>query len=403
MHNSVRKQFNLNYSDERYQKFLHTVNTAFGEEVAFRVAESPVFIPLDLGRQMVEAVREVCDNILQPEFLAQCSKAVPDHLNVPNETDHTEFLQLDFGICEDGNGGLTPRLIEMQGFPSLYYYQHMLGEAYRRHYDVPPNFHHKFGRITEADYIEMMRDIIIGHSNPENVVLLEIEPHKQNTRIDFWGTRKYTGLKVLCLSDLKREGRDLYYLDDHGNKVGIERVYNRVIFDELDRNQGLPREWNLTEEVNAEWVGHPNWFLKLSKYTLPFLNSQYVPESIFMNELKEIPKDLENWVLKPLYSFSGQGVKIDVTKEDLESISRPEDFILQRKVHYASAIETTDPGEYAKCEVRMMLIWNKSWDRPLLVNNLLRLSKGVMVGVRYNKGKNWVGSSVGFFESESGL
>jgi hypothetical protein len=248
-----------------------------------------------------------------------------------------------------------------------------------------------------------MRGLIIGDSHPDNVVLLDIEPEKQNTRIDFWGTRKYTGVKVLCISKVKKEGRDLYYIDDDGKKVGIERIYNRVIFDELDQRTDLPREWDLREEMNAEWVGHPNWFLRLSKYTLPFLKSQYVPDTLFLNELKSIPDDLENWVLKPLYSFSGQGVKINVKREDIESINNPDNFILQKKVNYHPGIETLDPSDPAKCEIRMMLIWNNEWDRPRLVNNLVRFSKGEMVGVRYNMGKDWVGSSVAFFESQSGL
>jgi hypothetical protein len=402
MHKEVRKEYNASFTEERYQAFLRTVHTAFGEPVTFRVAESPVFIPLDLGLQMVEAVNEIVDNVVQPEFIAKCAGAVPAHLDVPNETPHTKFLQLDFGICME-NGKLVPRLIEMQGFPSLYFFQHMLGESYRRHFDIPANFHHKFGRITEADYIELMRGLIIGDSHPDNVVLLDIEPEKQNTRIDFWGTRKYTGVKVLCISKVKKEGRDLYYIDDDGKKVGIERIYNRVIFDELDQRTDLPREWDLREEMNAEWVGHPNWFLRLSKYTLPFLKSQYVPDTLFLNELKSIPDDLENWVLKPLYSFSGQGVKINVKREDIESINNPDNFILQKKVNYHPGIETLDPSDPAKCEIRMMLIWNNEWDRPRLVNNLVRFSKGEMVGVRYNMGKDWVGSSVAFFESQSGL
>ncbi|MBK8554314.1 MAG: hypothetical protein IPL65_00425 [Lewinellaceae bacterium] len=281
------------------------------------------------------------------------------------------------------------------GLPVVVLFQHLLAESYRRHFEIPADFHHKFGGLGEADYIEMLRQVIVGHSKPENVVLLEIEPEKQNTRIDFWGTAKYLGIKVLCLSKLKREGRDLYYLDDSGQKIGIERIYNRIIFDELDRRSDLPREWDMLSEVNAEWVGHPNWFFRISKYTLPFLNSNFVPETLFLNEIKSIPNDLENWVLKPLF-FLRPGVKININRQDVESVNDPENFILQRKVNYKAAIETLNPAEPSKCEIRMMMLWEKNWEKPKLVNNLVRMSKGEMVGVRYNMGKDWVGSSVAF-------
>jgi hypothetical protein len=154
----------------------------------------------------------------------------------------------------------------------------------------------------------------------------------------------------------------------------------------------------MTTEVNAEWVGHPNWFFRISKHSLPFIESDFVPKTLFLNELKAIPDDLENWVLKPLFSFSGQGVKINITREDVESVKDPSNFILQRKVDYIAAIQTNNPAEPSKCEIRMMMLWAKGWPAPRLVNNLVRMSKGEMVGVRYNKGKDWVGSSIGFFE-----
>jgi hypothetical protein len=243
-----------------------------------------------------------------------------------------------------------------------------------------------------------MREVIVGNSKPENVVLLEIEPEKQNTRIDFWGTAQHLGIKVLCLSKVLREGRDLYYLDEQNRKIAIERIYNRIIFDELEKRNDLPRAWDMTTEVNAEWVGHPNWFFRISKHTLPFMQSAFVPETHFVSDLKTIPTDLENWVLKPLFSFSGQGVMINVNREDVEKVDDPSNFILQRKVEYVAGIETLNPEEPSKCEIRMMLLWNKNWEKPRLVNNLIRMSKGEMVGVRYNKGKDWVGASVGFFE-----
>lgn len=398
MHKDVRHRFNAAFTPEKYEAFLHTVNTAYGEPVTFRVCETPVFVPRDLKNKLLQGVDDICSVITRPDFREKSAAAIPPHIQVPNEADHTVFLQLDFGICRDAEGNLTPQLIEMQGFPSLYFFQHLLAEAYRKHFDIPADFHHLFGGIDENGYVELLREVIVGNSRPENVILLEIEPEKQNTRIDFWGSEKHLGIKTLCLSKLRREGRDLYYIDEAGRRIGVERIYNRIIFDELEKRADLPREWDMFSEVNAEWVGHPNWFFRISKHTLPFLQSDFVPQTLFVNELKSIPDDLENWVLKPLFSFSGQGVMVNITRQDVENVDDPSNFILQRKVHYIPGIETPNPEEPSKCEIRMMLLWDKDWPAPRLVNNLIRISKGEMVGVRYNKGKDWVGASVGFFE-----
>ncbi len=395
---NLRKKFNAEFTEAKYEAFQHTMNTAYGEPCTFRLCETPVFVPKSLKRHLMEAVREICHTINRPEFKRTSQAAIPAHLNVPDEDAHTMFLQLDFGICRGPRGNLIPQLIELQGFPSLYYFQHLLAESYRQHFDIDPELHSLFGGLDSERYLSLMKETIVGESKPENVILLEVEPEKQNTRIDFWGAQKHLGIKVLCLSKLRREGRDLYYMDDAGRRVGVEKIYNRIIFDELEKRADLPREWNLTEPVNAEWIGHPNWFFRISKHTLPALRNPYVPETQFLTSLKSIPDDLENWVLKPLFSFSGQGVKVNITREDVESVDDPSNFILQRKVQYISGVETLDPAEPSKCEIRMMIVWKKGWSEPKLVNNLIRMSKGEMVGVRYNIGKTWVGSSVGFFE-----
>lgn len=398
MHKIARQHYNATFTPEKYQAFLDTVNTAYGEACTFRVSETPIFVPKSLKTQLLQGVEDICAVITAPGFRARSEAALPDHLRVPGEDNHSVFLQLDFGVCRDANGDFTPQLIEMQGFPSLYFFQKLLAESYRKHFEIPADFHYLFGGLNTEGYIDLLREVIVGGSKPENVILLEVEPEKQNTRIDFWGSQKHLGIKVLCLSKLKREGRDLYYLDDNGRRVGVERIYNRIIFDELEKRADLPREWDMTTEVNTEWVGHPNWFFRISKHSLPFIDSDFVPKTLFVNELKSIPDDLENWVLKPLFSFSGQGVKINITREDVESVDDPSNFILQRKVEYVAGVETPNPDEPSKCEIRMMLLWDKNWEKPRLVNNLVRMSKGEMVGVRYNKGKDWVGASVGFFE-----
>jgi hypothetical protein len=169
-----------------------------------------------------------------------------------------------------------------------------------------------------------------------------------------------------------------------------------VIFDELEQRPDLIGDYDLTQEVDVEWVSHPNWYFRMSKYSLPFLKNQYVPESYFVSELKSIPTDLENWVLKPLYSFAGSGVQVDVTPEAIAAVDKPEHYLLQRKVSYAPVLESPEGG--VKIEIRMMVMWPEGSDKPQVVTNLARLSRGKLIGVRYNKDFNWVGGSSAFFE-----
>ncbi len=393
----LRSAFNANFKEANYQAFLEDIEKSVNHRAPFKIAETPVFIPKYLTDQLLQACDELTEVLCRPDFKQMSQDTIlPDHF-VPNETDHTAFLSVDFGICEDEEGNLSPQLIEIQGFPSLFFYQHLCAMAYRRHFDIPDSMNHLFGGLTAESYSELLKGIIIGDAHPENVVLIDIEPEKQNTQIDFWATKKELGIEVLCVSDLKVEGKDVFYIGKNGRKIGVERIYNRVIFDELLRRPDLKREFYFPNDHNVQWVGHPHWFVRISKHTLPLFNSSFVPDSHYLHETV-IPDDLSNFVLKPLYSFSGQGVLINPTHTDIDAIPADQrsHYILQKKVKYAPIIQTLD--EPAKAEVRLMMAWEKDKPRPQVLTSLVRLSKGEMVGVRYNLGKTWVGGSIAFFE-----
>ncbi len=396
MISDIRKAFNENFSEAKYEALLNFIESKYHHRPPFNIAETPVFIPRPLKEKLFTACEEITDTLVRPEFLEQSKGALLSGQVVPNETPHTVFLQMDFGICRDEKGDYTPQLIEVQGFPSLYFYQFELAKAYRKFYDIPDHLNHLFNGITEEEYLKKLHRIIVGDADPENVVLLEVEPYKQVTQIDFHIAKHLLGIEIACVTDLKKEGQKVFY-EKNGKRIPVQRIFNRVIFDELIKRDDLRRDFYFIEDNEVEWIGHPNWFFRISKHTLPFLKSQYVPRSYFLNELEELPKDLENYVLKPLYSFAGSGVIINLNKYDLDRIKDPENYILQRKVYYEPVIPTLDVK--AKCEVRMLMLWEPGQERPLIVNNLVRLSKGEMVGVRYNKGKTWVGGSIGFFET----
>lgn len=386
----IRRAYNAGFTDERYESFKRDLERSAGCPSQFRLSETPVFLPDRLTRELVEAAHDVLAAVTSEEYLRQAGRAVPPGLNVPGDEGHTVFFQVDFAVVRGENGELTPRLIELQGFPSLYGFQWLLEREFRSHFPgIPADWTPYFSGLTAETYPAALRDVIVADCDPENVVLLEIEPEKQKTRIDFCVTEQLVGIRTVDALDVIERGGRLFY-PHQGREVPIHRIYNRVIFDEVER-KGLDLSHIFQRDLDVTWVGHPNWYLKISKFSLPFIKSRFCPPTWFVSDLRELPEDLEDYVLKPLFSFAGMGVEMGPSPERLRSLPDPENFILQRKVDYAAAIET--PDDPAKAEVRMMFVWK---DRPMLINNLVRMSKGQMMGVDFNKDKTWIGGTLAY-------
>jgi len=394
---SIRAAYNSKFTQDTYEAFLKDLHSKHTGGLDFRVAETPVFVDKAFKDKILSACESIVDVITGFNFKTLTSHAIPANVRVPNENEFSHFIAFDFGICENEQGELEPQLIEMQGFPTLFAYEVYVDAVTRKHFDIPTGYSAYLSNLNEASYIELLKDIIVGNHHPENVILLEIFPHQQKTRIDFYCTQDYLNIPIVCLTELIKEGNKLYYEKD-GQKIEVKRIYNRIIFDDLQQQSAEVQEKGklLLEDLEVEWAPHPNWFYRISKYTLPYINHPYVPKTRFLNEIKELPTDLENYVLKPLFSFAGQGVVIDVTLEDIEKVEDQENWILQRKVKYADVIVT--PNEPAKAEIRIFYFWKEGEARPIPTNNLARLSKGKMIGVRYNKDKEWVGGSLAYFE-----
>ncbi|HHS95155.1 MAG TPA: hypothetical protein ENJ45_01085, partial [Phaeodactylibacter sp.] len=376
----LRDQFNKQvFSPERYRRMQEIAEQSYGYKPDFRLAETPLFISNDLRNKILSACEDVVSVLCKSDFKEKTEAPLHDNnVWVPNEGEHTTFLQMDFAICTDEIGTLEPQLIEVQGFPTLYFFQELLAKAYRKAYDLPEHFSSRFHQLTVADYFEKLKQTIVGDTAPEQVVMLEIEPEKQHTYIDFLATHKELGIKVLCISKLKKRAKALYYLDEAGRAVPVKRIYNRVIFDELLKRNDLNRAFSFQDELAVEWVGHPNWFYRISKYMLPLIDSPYSPKSFYLHLLDSYPEDLENYVLKPLFSFAGEGVKLHVSRKELDAIKDRKNYILQKKVAYAPALKT--PTGKAKCEIRILLLWEKGQKHPTALNNMVRITKGEMVG-----------------------
>jgi hypothetical protein len=314
------------------------------------------------------------------------------------ETPFPACVVMDFAVTKNASDELEPQLIELQGFPSLFAFEILQDQTIRNNYTIPDGFTCYLNGYDEFKYINHLKTLIEGTNN-KHTVLLELYPHQQKTRIDFYCTQQYTEIPVVCISEIYAREHKLYYKRE-GTEFLIERIYNRLVWDELKTQTAdiqLKRDL-LLKDLEVEWVNHPNHFYRVSKYLLPFLSHKYVPETTQLNLLVNIPTHLEEWVLKPLFSFAGQGVLIDVTKEDISSITNKENWILQKKVTY-SPIVTTPTGP-AKAEIRLFCFYNPIEKKYIATNNLTRLSKGKMIGVDYNKTATWVGGSLAYFEND---
>lgn len=395
MISSLREKFNAEFSIEKYQAFLKNIEKDFGFAPTFRIAETPFFIPNDLKNKILEACKDVISFIQQPDFKEITQRSIDLNTSVPNEDTHTQFLAIDFGICEE-DGKIVPKLIEIQGFPSIFNFQFNLFQKLQSYYPFLQSVTPYLSDLNEESYLKLLKEVIVKDYIPEEVVLLEIEPEKQNTKIDFHYCSRDLGIPIICVTEIIKENKKLFYKNSDGKKIQIKRIYNRVIFDELDLRKDLKLAFSFEEELDIEWAGHPNWYTRISKFILPYLHGPYFIESRLLSEIKETPKDLENYVLKPLFSFSGSGVKFHVTEQDIDQVKEKDLFLLQKKVNYAPVIQA--PEGNVKVEVRILALWPEKDVQPTLVGNLVRLSRGEMIGVKFNKDKDWVGGSIGLFE-----
>lgn len=397
MISKYRKLFNEQFTPEKYQAFKDNIASDFNYAPTFRIAETPFFISRELKEQLIEGSNQVIAFIQEEQFKELTNKSLELNHIVPNEDEHTTFLAIDFGICEE-DGKIIPKLIEVQGFPSLYNYQIQLYNKFKNHYSFLDELTPFFNDPTEQQYLKNIEDVICNDHPKENVVLLEIEPEKQNTKIDFYYCNSDLGIPIVCVTEVIKRGKQLFYKNEIGIEVLIKRIYNRVIFDELDLRTDLTLQFNFSDDLDVEWAGHPNWFFRISKFILPLLKGPYFIDTTLLSELKAIPKDLENYVLKPLFSFSGSGVVFNVKNEDIEAVVDKELYILQKKVTYSPIVQS--PDGKVKAEVRVLCTWKKNDKSPTLLCNLVRLSRGEMIGVKFNKDKDWVGGTIGLFEKE---
>lgn len=396
MINDTRSYFNQQFTAHKYESYLDYFKSRYPGAIDFRMAETPIFIPHSFKKQMLSTGEYIIEQIKSKDFIENTNPALNKKFIVPNESRFPSCIVMDFAITSNENGTFSPQLIELQGFPSLFGLEVLQDMAFRSLYNIPNDYSPFLNGYERPQYLAHLERMIKGDSD-QHTVLLEIHPEQQKTRIDFYITRDLINIPIVCLSEIFEEDNNLFY-QRNVEKIQIDRIYNRVVWDDIikEKEDIQVKAAIFQKLLNITWVTHPHHYYRISKYLLPFLKHEHIPRTHFLNNITEIPSDLNEWVLKPLFSYAGNGVKINVTEDDIKNITNPSEWILQKKVNYASVIET--PSGPAKAEIRLFYFWDEPTQTYIATLNLARLSKNEMMGVGFNNSTAWVGGTIAYFK-----
>lgn len=393
----LRERFNREFTEKKFASFLERLDYRVRGKIEFRVCETPLFVPKAVQRQCEEAAVELALRAHDPDYLKRSDAALTPDITVPGQPERSAFVVVDFAMTVGPEGEIVPKLIELQGFPSLMGYQLFLAELVQEHFSLPPELSYINGGHTRSRFVDLLNRTIVAGHDPENVILMELDPWNQKTFPDFTAIHELLGIPVVDIREIKKEGERLYYRNARGVRVPVARIFNRAIVDEIERKgERLPFNWN--DELDVEWAGHPNWFFRISKFTLPFLDHPLVPPARFLSDLEEYPESLDDYVLKPLFSFAGSGVIVGPARARLDAIPEAQrgQYLLQERIEFGGVLKT--PEGDTKVEMRVMLIWPPDEERPLPVMGLVRTGRGAMMGVNQNRDMRWIGASCNFFE-----
>lgn len=388
-----RQLFNEQFTPALYADYQRELSSRLDTRFEFRLAETPLFLTDDFMRRAIDSANAIVEQLSDPALIERMKAAIPERWNTPGMDALPNFAQVDFAVVRE-NGTLVPKLIELQGFPSLTAFQviqrDVWTEVLGRMDGLDAPWSCWFSGLDRDSFLDLARRTIVGSHDPAEVVLLDLDPPRQKTSPDFAATKLLFGVEAVDPRDLTLRGRQLF----RGAKR-IRRIYNRIVFDELIA-KGIELPFDYRDELEVEWAPHPNWYWVWSKYSLPFLRHESVPRATFLSDLERVPEELSRFVLKPLFSFAGGGVNIDPKRADVDAIPDADRhaWCLQEKIDYEPALEAPD-GSGVKIEIRMMFLRPDDEPRLTLAENLVRLSRGRMLGVNFNKQFTWVGSSVG--------
>ncbi len=389
-----RERFNRAFTPERYQAYVDALERRTGGLIEFHLSETPCFFARDLMDRLVAAaedlVRQLLDNAT---YRAAADAVVPERYRVAGGEPLPTCVAVDFGLLETPIG-IEGRLVELQAFPSLYGFQPEMAATCMEAYALDNRLTPFLAGRDDAAYTALMHEALVGPHDPREVVLMDLAPAHQKTRPDFVATERRWGIRAIDPAEVVRDGRRLFYRRE-GALTRIARVYNRIIPDELE-HKGVTLPFDYRDDLDLEWIGGPDWFFRISKFSIPWLKHPWVPETHYLSDAAERPADRDEWLLKPLFSFAGSGIVFAPTDEQMAAIpaAARRQYILQRRVHFTPVIDT--PHGATQAEIRLMFVRCHDAYQPVLP--LVRMGRGRMMGVDYNKGLAWVGAAAGLID-----
>lgn len=399
---TYRSRFNEEqFSEAGYVELLARLDKRTRTSIGFRICETPCFFPKKLMEDMTETGRVLTHQLIDdPAYMALSDRAIPDRYRIPKDNPRPNFMTVDFGLVRGADGQLQPKLVEMQAFPSIFGYQDVLNQEYVKVYGLDKELEWRLGGLTAEGYWDVLRRTIVGDHAPENVVLTEVEPNSQKTLPDFHVYEDRLGIATVDMMSLRKHGRNLFY-EREGRWIRIDRIFNRAIVDELEQKR-IKLGFEYTDDLDVEWAGHPNWFFRVSKFSLPFLRHESVPPCVFLSDWfagnrSGVPEERERLLLKPLYSFAGRGIQFAPTDAELNAIpvDMRDKFLLQERMLFEPVIAT--PHGMTQAEVRVMYCWPEGETEMIPLISLVRLGRGLMMGVDHNRNQQWVGGSAAMF------
>jgi hypothetical protein len=430
----LRRDFNARFTAAAYARLKDRLDERCGTHVGFRVAETPVFLPAEMLDAMARTGAELTERLLaNPAYLAAAERSIPTGYRVAGNSAHPHFMTADFALVRSANGHLEPRLVELQAFPSVFGYQAVLAQEYRRAYSLGDELELFLSGLDEDAYWHLLRKTIVGDHDPRQVVLSEVTPLQQKTLPDFLVTAQRLGIALVDIAEIEPQGRRLRYRDAQGRWVQIRRIYNRAIADEMIARQVRLR-FDLEAEWDVQWAGHPNWYFRISKFALPWLSGTAgdaasqpsiqsvsppashtaVPPAAFLQDFLagpgyaalqragvRLPQQpatdavYQDLLLKPLYSFAGKGIVFAPSHAELEAIPLSErgQYLVQQRMRFEPTIET--PHGPTQAEIRILYAWPDGGAMTPAIS-LVRLGRGQMMGVDHNRDLEWVGASAAF-------
>ena len=393
-----RSDFNRRFTPEAYAALGSALERATGETIDFRVCETPCFFDRLLLEKMAAAGRDMTLALTGDKAYMQASGAsIPERYRVPVDKPQPNFMTVDFGFVREADGSMGFRLVELQAFPSVYGYQDLLSRLYIQTFDLAPELGWHLGGHSDESYWRLLKEVIVADHDPRTVVLLEVTPEKQKTRADFRITEQRLGIVTVDIAKVRKQGSGLFYVEG-GRSIPINRIYNRAIVDEIERESIVPG-FDHRDDLEVEWAGDPNWYFRASKFSLPFLEHPSVPRAVFLDQWFESRDSLplgDDVLLKPLYSFAGKGIQFAPTERDLVAIPKEQRhlYLLQGRIRFEPVIET--PAGPTQAEVRIMYLWPDGGKLEPVIS-LVRLGRGLMMGVDHNRNQEWVGGSAALF------